>query len=91
MLGSKNLILSNCERAKIIQTKNAKMDITVTYKIQKNMDKVVVFVTNYNHNNIPISSYFDIDDIQAVITKKELLKCCETCISQKEWRFGFWM
>lgn len=90
-MGSKTDALRYVQRAKIIQTISKSRKTTVTYKRQKGSDRILVFVTNVYRNDLPISTYLNLNDIQAIISKEELIKCCMKSMDDGDWKFNFWM
>jgi len=42
-------------------------------------------------NELPVSAYINLDDIQAVISKEEMIRCCTKSTEDGGWKFQFWM
>lgn len=59
--------------------------------MQKGTNRGLVFVTDVYRNELPIFTYINLDDIQAIISKEEMIKCCNKSIEDGDWKFYFWI
>lgn len=90
MKGSRTTILENARKAKTVQVRSSINNAIVTFKAD-NPNKVVVFTTTFHDEQYPIKNYFNVEDVEKVISHDELLICCQRILDQTGWKFIFQM